>query len=132
MELVGRTEVGGSAKSVTARKAAEETTLDLFTRAYCAEDSDPQIYKALTSRCYVTDRRAFAPSVRFLWWMVQTLSVLEPYPGKMVCRGMKADLREQYPQGREIVWQGPCSTTKKVQVLENPSSLVPRASGLWL
>ena len=34
-------------------------------------------------------------------------------------RGVRADLRAEYPEGREVTWHGFCSTTKSVSVLNN-------------
>ena len=45
---------------------------------------------------------------------------IEVYVGVSVFRGVKADLRAHYPEGREVTWYGFCSTTKSMQVLSNP------------
>jgi hypothetical protein len=34
------------------------------------------------------------------------LKQVKPYPASTVFRGVKADLRADYPEGREITWHG--------------------------
>jgi len=45
---------------------------------------------------------------------------VEVYPNGNVYRGVKADLRADYPKDREFTWHGFCSTTKSAEVLSNP------------
>lgn len=85
---------------------------------YTAEDSKPPLYKDMNSRCYNRDRRQILPYVKFLWLLVKSLEVLEPFVGT-VYRGVKLDLSQEYIKGRKFTWHGPCSCTKRIEVLKS-------------
>jgi len=86
---------------------------------YCAEDTDPQLYKVANASCYNPDRSSVNPFKLFLWLLVRAMASLQPYLGTVVHRGVKLDLCSDYPQGREFTWQGFTSTTKDLSVLTN-------------
>lgn len=91
-----------------------------FVMKYTAEDSHPLFYGDMNSRCYMKDRTNIDPYGMYMVCFVQHLQKIEPYPNGAVFRGVKADLRENYPKGREFTWHGFCSTTKSMEVLSNP------------
>mmetsp|Transcript_145775 Transcript_145775/g.257086 ORF Transcript_145775/g.257086 Transcript_145775/m.257086 type:complete len:481 (-) Transcript_145775:83-1525(-) len=86
---------------------------------YCAEDTAPPLYKEANDACYKPDRGSMNPFRLFVWLLVRALASLQPYLGTVVHRGVKLDLRSDYPQGREFTWQGFTSTTKDLSVLTN-------------
>lgn len=91
-----------------------------FVMKYSAEDTVPALYKELNSRCYQPDRKKFAPFAPYTVGFIRHMGDIEPYPNGIVMRGVKKDLRQDYPKGREVVWHGFCSTTKTIDVLSNP------------
>jgi len=84
---------------------------------YCAEDTDPSVYKEANASCYKPDRSSASPFKNFLWLLLRAMYYLQPYPGTIVHRGVKKDLRNDYPAGREFTWQGFTSTTKSLHTL---------------
>jgi len=84
---------------------------------YCAEDTDPSVYKEANASCYKPDRSSVSPFKKFLWLLLRAMYYLQPYPGTIVHRGVKKDLRNDYPAGREFTWQGFTSTTKSLHTL---------------
>eukprot|EP00931_Biecheleriopsis_adriatica_P046725 TRINITY_DN26858_c0_g1_i1.p1 TRINITY_DN26858_c0_g1~~TRINITY_DN26858_c0_g1_i1.p1 ORF type:complete len:436 (+),score=71.81 TRINITY_DN26858_c0_g1_i1:83-1390(+) len=90
---------------------------------YCAEDTDPPLYRELNNRCYNKDRNLIKPFLSFIWLLMKTLQLLPPYQGSVVNRGVRKDLKDNYPVGKQFVWHGFTSTTKDVGVLHNPMFL---------
>ena len=50
----------------------------------------------------------------FIVGTVKAMGQLEPYGNGTVVRGVKLDLKLDYPEGREFTWHSFCSTTKYV------------------
>jgi hypothetical protein len=90
---------------------------------YVEEDTIPSFYSELNRRSFAKDRSQIRPFVPFMWLFMKTLELLRPWDGKMVNRGVKLNLKDQYPLGREFIWHGFTSTTKDVGVLSNPMFL---------
>lgn len=91
-----------------------------FFMSYSAEATHPPLYRDMNSKCYDHDRSKVAPYGPFIVATVKHMAQIEAYPNDTVFRGVKADLRAEYPKGRKIVWHGFCSTTKSAEVLSNP------------
>ena len=92
-----------------------------FVMKYSAEDTVPPLYKAMNDACYNPDRSYFTPFAPFVVSTVLAMKCIEPYDREAtVFRGVKADLRADYVEGRELTWYGFCSTTKSMAVLSNP------------
>ena len=87
---------------------------------YSAEDTHPTFYGDMNNKCYLKDRTNIDPYGLFVVNLVVHMGKIEVYVGVSVFRGVKADLRAQYPKGREFTWHGFCSTTKSAEVLSNP------------
>ena len=88
--------------------------------SYSAESTHPPLYKDMNNKCYDHDRKNVMPYGPFIVTTVMHMAHIEPYPSGTVFRGVKADLRSDYPAGRKVTWHGFCSTTKSAQVLSNP------------
>ena len=91
-----------------------------YIMKYSAEDTEPPLYKDINDKSYIKDRTKIDPYGPFMVGMVSHMGDIEPYPNGEVYRGVKADLRAEYPEGRVFSWHGLCSTTKRLVVLRNP------------
>lgn len=89
-----------------------------FLMKYSAEDTVPPLYRDMNDKCYDSDRSKIKPYGPFVVETVKHMKEVQAYPNGTVFRGVKADLREAYPEGRELTWHGFCSTTKSIRVLE--------------
>ena len=87
---------------------------------YSAEDTHPTFYSDMNNKCYDKDRKKIAPYGKYMVGLVKHMKEVPPYPNSNVTRGVKADLKADYPEGREFTWYGFCSTTKSMKVLSNP------------
>eukprot|EP01043_Picozoa_sp_COSAG02_P055666 COSAG02_NODE_6493_length_3538_cov_2.563536_2_plen_478_part_01 len=90
-----------------------------FLMTYSAEATHPPLYKDMNDKCYDSDRSKITPYGPFMVAMVRYMAQLEPYQNDTVFRGVKADLRSDYPKGRKVTWHGFASTTKSMEVLSN-------------
>jgi hypothetical protein len=88
-----------------------------FLMTYSAEATHPPLYKDMNAKCYDIDRSKIMPYGQFIVATVKHMAAIEPYPNDTVFRGVKADLRSDYPEGRKVTWHGFCSTTKSAAVL---------------
>ena len=88
-----------------------------FIMTYSAEATHPPLYKDMNDKCYDIDRSKIKPYGQFIVATVKHMAAIEPYPNDTVFRGVKADLRSDYPKGRKVTWHGFCSTTKSAEVL---------------
>mmetsp|Transcript_115900 Transcript_115900/g.213015 ORF Transcript_115900/g.213015 Transcript_115900/m.213015 type:complete len:383 (-) Transcript_115900:148-1296(-) len=94
-----------------------------YVMKYCAEDTTPTFYGEVNARSYNPNRAVIMPFKLYLWGLMKTLQMLLPYDGTMVNRGVKADVAAEYEIGREFVWHGFVSTTKTIEVLNQPMFL---------
>ena len=91
-----------------------------FIMKYSVEDSKPALYADMNNRCYDPKRSKIMPYRAYMVGVVKHMKFIEPYPNCAVFRGVKADLKAQYAEGREVTWYGFCSTTKTIGVLSEP------------
>jgi hypothetical protein len=91
-----------------------------YVMGYSDEATTPPLYADMNNKSYDKDRSLFTPYSQYMVGLVKHMKGIEVYPNHQVFRGVKADLRDQYPQGRKVTWHGFCSTTKSAKVLENP------------
>ena len=80
-----------------------------YLMCYTDEATTPALYQDMNTKCYAINRSSIQPYGRFLAGMLKHVRRLKPYPNSQVFRGVKADLRSQYPKGRIVVWYGCCS-----------------------
>ena len=59
------------------------------------------------------------PWYLFLKLFFTALTKLRSTGGRLVYRGVKMDLRNEYPEGSKVIWWGFSSCTSRVRVLEN-------------
>ena len=91
-----------------------------YVMGYSDEATTPPLYADMNNKSYDKDRSLFTPYSQYMVGLVKHMKGIEVYPNHQVFRGVKVDLRDQYPQGRKVTWHGFCSTTKSAKVLENP------------
>ena len=65
----------------------------------------------MNDKCYDVDRSKVMPYGAFIVATVKHMKGIEPYPNDTVFRGVKADLRADYPEGRSVTWHGFSSAT---------------------
>ena len=63
----------------------------------------------MNTKCYDKDRKKILPYGLFIVGTVKHMKTIEAYPNISVFRGVKADLKADYPEGREFTWHGFCS-----------------------
>jgi hypothetical protein len=91
-----------------------------YLMGYSDEATTPPLYQDMNTKSYNHDRSQIEPYGEYMVGMVKCMRDIEPYPDKQVFRGVKTDLKDQYPEGRKVTWYGFSSTTKSAKVLENP------------
>ena len=87
-----------------------------YIMKYSAEDTQPTFYGDMNNKCYLKDRKNIDPYGLYVVNLVMQMKHVEVYPNGNVYRGVKADLRADYPEDREFTWHGFCSTTKSIAV----------------
>lgn len=95
--------------------ADEAGALNLYTM-------ESELYPMLNQCLRDRDRTRLKPYFAFLQLMILARLKLPKYTGT-VWRGVKADLRKQYPVGKEVYWWAFSSTTQKLSTLNNPMFL---------
>jgi TPR repeat protein len=71
---------------------------------YTTELAGVSPYGACNAALRSADRSKCKPYIRFIWFLMHALAKCERYVGGNVYRGVKADLRAQYPKDREVTW----------------------------
>jgi hypothetical protein len=83
---------------------------------YTAELAGLSPYGGCNEALRSADRSKCKPYVKFIWYLMHAMAKCEPYVGGNVYRGVKADLRAQYPADREVTWFQFSSCTCDIQV----------------
>merc|ERR1712083_1081524 len=83
---------------------------------------ESELYSTMNARLRCRDRQQLKCFFPFLQLMLLARAKLPKYCGT-VWRGVKADLRKQYPTDKEVYWWAFSSTTKKLSTLTNPMFL---------
>merc|ERR1712194_123380 len=81
-----------------------------------------ELYPTLNARLRDKNRQELKCFFPFLHLMLSARHKLPKHIGT-VWRGVKADLRSQYPVDKEVYWWAFSSTTKKMSTLMNPQFL---------
>jgi hypothetical protein len=90
---------------------------------YTAELAGVSPYGACNAALRSADRSKCKPFVRFIWFLMHALAHCERYVGGNVYRGVKADLRAQYPKDREVAWFQFSSCTCDIEVEQSEQFL---------
>ena len=69
---------------------------------YSAEDSVPALYADMNDKAYDKSRAKIIPYGKYMVGTVKSMGKIEPYGNKTVFRGVKLNLRADYPEGREF------------------------------
>ena len=86
---------------------------------------DPQdecLYYALNVAMRTENRNVLKPWFLYLKLILTALTQL-PWSHRFVFRGVKLDMRKEYPKGKMIVWWGFSSCTSSIGVLQNDQFL---------
>lgn len=83
---------------------------------------ESELYPTLNAALRDRDRARLKPFFPFLQLMLLARAKLPKFVGT-VWRGVKADLRKQYTQGKEVYWWAFSSTTQRLSTLNNPMFL---------
>jgi hypothetical protein len=95
-------------------------SLALYTAELSSGESP---YSACNGALRSANRSKCDPFVPFIWQLMHALAKCEPYVGGNVYRGVKADLRAQYPKDREVTWFQFSSCTCDIQVQQSEQFL---------
>jgi hypothetical protein len=90
---------------------------------YTAEFAGVSPYGACNAALRSADRSKCKPYIRFIWFLMHALAKCEQYVGGNVYRGVKADLRSQYPRDREVTWFQFSSCTCDIEVEQSEQFL---------
>ena len=90
---------------------------------YTAELAGVSPYGACNAALRSADRSKCKPYIRFIWFLIHALAKCERYVGGNVYRGVKADLRAQYPKDREVTWFQFSSCTCDIEVEQSEQFL---------
>ena len=110
VKLFQETQPGAVASRLTPSLIA---ALALYTAELLAGESP---YGVCNGALRASDRSKCLPFVPFIWLLMHAMSKCERYEGGNVYRGVKADLRAQYPKDREVTWFQFSSCTCDIQV----------------
>jgi hypothetical protein len=90
---------------------------------YTAELTGESPYGACNAALRSADRSKCKPYIRFIWFLMHALAKCDRYVGGNVYRGVKADLRAQYPKDREVTWFQFSSCTCDIEVEQSEQFL---------
>ena len=90
---------------------------------YTAELAGVSPYGACNAALRSADRSKCKPYIRFIWFLMHALAKCDRYVGGNVYRGVKADLRAQYPKDREVTWFQFSSCTCDIEVEQSEQFL---------
>jgi hypothetical protein len=89
-------------------------------------DWEPQeecLYQVLNATLRAENRRKLVPWFLFLKLIMTAFARLPSSNCSVVYRGIKRDMRKEYPKGATIIWWGFSSCTATIDVLENEQFL---------
>ncbi|CAF4575534.1 unnamed protein product [Rotaria socialis] len=98
----------------------EAASITLYSMEW--QPQDECLYHVLNKTLRNVNRRKLTPWFLFLKLILTALAHL-PSMARTVYRGVKQDLRKEYPEGRTLVWWGFSSCTSKINVLQNKQFL---------
>jgi hypothetical protein len=98
----------------------ESASIMLYSMSW--EPQDECLYHVLNATLRVENRRKLVPWFLFLKLIMTAFAHL-PSKHLFVYRGIKRDMRKEYPRGATIIWWGFSSCTSTMEVLENDQFL---------
>ncbi|CAF1548671.1 unnamed protein product [Rotaria magnacalcarata] len=98
----------------------EAASITLYSMEW--KPQDKCLYYVLNETLRNENRLKLEPWFLFLRLILTALARL-PSMARTVYRGVKKDMREEYPEGRILVWWGFSSCTSKINVLSNKQFL---------
>jgi hypothetical protein len=110
------------AKPIPADGLTRDESASIILYSMDWEPHEECLYYVLNDTLRAEDRRKLKPWFSFLKLILTALAQI-PSSCRTVYRGVKLDLSEQYPEGKEFVWWGFSSCTSTMGVLENEQFL---------
>ncbi|CAF5044015.1 unnamed protein product, partial [Rotaria sp. Silwood1] len=98
----------------------QAASITLYTMEW--EPQEECLYYVLNETLRNENRRQLQPGFLFLRLILTALAQL-PTVASNVFRGIKRDMRKEYPEGKTFVWWGFSSCTSKISVLQNEQFL---------
>ncbi|CAF2772062.1 unnamed protein product [Rotaria sp. Silwood2] len=95
----------------------ESASIMLYSMEWTSRDDS--FYFILNKTLRSENRQLLKPWFLYLRLFIHSLSKLPSIAGKAIFRGIKMDLRNDYPTDKEFVWWAFSSCTNQVSVLEN-------------
>jgi hypothetical protein len=92
------------------------SSIALYTLEFHAGKS---LYHVLNGRLREADRNALKPFVKYIWLLVNALKYCPKFDGRLVYRGMRANVDASYGVGRTISWYSFSSCTCDIGVEQN-------------
>jgi hypothetical protein len=96
-------------------------SLALYTAESSSGGESP--YSACNGALRSANRSKCDPFVPFIWQLMHAMAKCERYDGGNVYRGVKADLKAQYPKDREVTWFQFSSCTCDIEVEQSEQFL---------
>ncbi|CAF3428700.1 unnamed protein product [Rotaria socialis] len=98
----------------------EAASITLYSMEW--QPQDECLYHVLNKTLRNGNRQKLTPWFLFLKLILTALAHL-PSMARTVYRGVKKDMRDEYPEGKTLVWWGFSSCTSKLNVLKNEQFL---------
>ncbi|CAF4926723.1 unnamed protein product [Rotaria socialis] len=98
----------------------EAASITLYSMEW--EPQDECLYRVLNKTLRNENRQKLRPWFLFLKLILTALAHL-PSMARTVYRGVRKDMRDEYPEGRTLVWWGFSSCTSKINVVQNKQFL---------
>lgn len=112
----------GRCKPVPADGLTKDESASIILYSMDWQPHDQCLYFALNSSLRAEDRRKLTPWFLYLKLILTALARIPP-SCRVVYRGIKLDLSEEYPVGRTFVWWGFSSCTSDMGVLNSEQFL---------
>jgi len=101
----------------------ESASIMLYSMEW--EPQEECLYYVLNATLRLENRKKLTPSFLLLKLLLTAFARLPPSHCFVVYRGIKLDMRKDYPEGETIIWWGFNSCTSNMGVLKNEQFLEP-------
>ena len=95
----------------------ESASIRLYTMEWANDQKS--LYSILNRTLRLSDRRALRPWFKYLKLFLTALVKIPCAPSQTVWRGIRKNVRDEFPPGREITWWSFSSCTTTLTVLKN-------------
>ncbi|CAF3805045.1 unnamed protein product [Rotaria sp. Silwood1] len=95
----------------------ESASIRLYTMEWTGESRS--LYSILNHTLNTADRESLRPWFKYLKLFLTALAKIKCEPPKTVWRGVRKNISDEYPLGREVIWWRFSSCTTSLPVLKN-------------